>query len=195
MRICALQICTSLILAFVAADTAAAPKGTATFVFGRVGYFHRWSQNDQHEFTPTGQADLEKWSDMITINLYPSAHDGDALAVKANAVLENYKSHGGHVLRTNSVVRTADRPAEHFIAVVFGRPNFLEAAFARFKLVDGMGCSIVYSHRIYGEKVGNEMSKWLKDNGPEMEKTLMNWNNSPTPALLRQLSPTADRSR
>jgi hypothetical protein len=32
---------------------------------------------------------------MITINVYPTAHDGDALAVKANAVLENYKSHGG----------------------------------------------------------------------------------------------------
>jgi hypothetical protein len=67
------------------------------------GYFHRWSKNDQYEFTPTGQDDLEKWSDMITINLYPSAHHGDGLAVKANAVLENYKSHGGRVLRTNSV--------------------------------------------------------------------------------------------
>jgi hypothetical protein len=195
VRICTLKICTSLVLAFVAADTAAATEGTAAFVFGGVGYFHRWSQNDQHEFTPTGQDDLEKWSNMITINLYPSAHDGDALAVKANAVLENYKNHGGRVLRTNSVARTTDRPAEHFIAVVFGRPNFLEAAFAHFKLVDGMGCSIVYSHRIYGEKVGDEMSKWLKDNGPKIEKTLMAWNNSPTPASLGHLPPTADRSR
>ena len=64
----------------------------------------------------------------------------------------------------------AVRPAEHFIAVVFGRPKFLEAAFGRFKLVDGVGCSIVYSHRIYGEKVGDQMSKWLNDNGPKMEK-------------------------
>jgi hypothetical protein len=156
-------------------------------MFGGVGYFHRWSQNDQHEFTPTGQDDLEKWSDMITINVYPTAHDGDALAVKANAVLENYKSHGGRVLRTDSVPRTPDRPAEHFIAVVFGRPNFLEMAFGRFKLVDGVGCSIVYSHRIYGEKVGDQMSKWLNDNGPKIEKLLMDWNNSPPPASLRDL--------
>ena len=158
-------------------------------MFGGVGYFHRWSQNDQHEFTPTGQDDLEKWSDMITINAYPTAHDGDALAVKANAVLENYKSHGGRVLKTDSVPRTPDRPAEHFIAVVFGRPNFLEAAFGRFKLVDGVGCSIVYSHRIYGEKVGDQMSKWLNYNGPKMEKMLMDWNNSPSPASLRDLPP------
>ncbi len=44
-----------------------------------------------------------------------------------------------------------------FIAVVFGRSNSLEAAFARFKLVDGIGCSIVYSHRLYREKVGDQM--------------------------------------
>ena len=95
---------------------------------------------------------------MITINVYPSAHDGDTLAMKAN-VLENYKSHGGRVLKTDSIPRTPDRPAEHFIAVVFGRSNSLEAAFARFKLVDGIGCSIVYSHRLYREKVGDQMSK------------------------------------
>jgi len=185
MRISALQICASLVTAFVAADTAASIEGKAAFVFGGVGYFHRWSQNDQHEFTPTGQGDLEKWSDMITINVYPSARDGDALAAKANAVLENYKSHGGRVLKTNSVPRTADRPAEHFIAIVFGRPNFLEVAFARFKMVDGVGWSIVYSHRIYGEKVGDQMSKWLNDNGSKMEKVLLEWNNIPSPTALR----------
>ncbi len=165
----------------------AATGGKPAFVFGGVDYFHRWSQNDQHEFTPEGQQDLEKWSDLITMNVYPSAHDGDALAAKANAVLENYKSHGARVLRTNSVPRTPDRPAEHFIAVVFGRPNFIEVAFARFKLVDGVGCSIVYSHRIYGAKVGDQMSAWLNQNGPKMEKMLMDWNNSPSPASLRDL--------
>lgn len=173
---------------FYAQETRAAATTTKpAFVFGGVGYFHRWSQNDQHEFTPQGQEDLDKWADMITMNIYPSAHDGDALAAKANAVLENYKSHGGRVLRTDSVPRTPDRPAEHFIAVVFGRSDFIEAAFARFKLVDGVGYSIVYSHRIYGGKVGDQMSKWLNDNGPKMEKVLMDWNNIPSPASLHEL--------
>ena len=78
------------------------------------------------------------------------------------------------------------------MAVVFGLPNFLESAFARFKLVDGVGCSIVFSHRIYGEKVGDQMSKWLNDNGSKMEKMLMDWSNSPSPASLRQLPRTAN---
>jgi len=156
---------------------AAAAPGKSAFTFRGVGYLHRWSMNGQHEFTPEGQDDLQKWSDMITMNVYPDAHDGDALAAKANAVLENYKNHKGTVLKTNSVPRTSDRPAEHFVAVVFGRPNFIEVAFARFKVVNGVGCSIVYSHRIYGEKIGDQMSSWLNSSGPETEKALLQWND------------------
>ena len=85
------------------------------------------------------------------------------------------------------VPRTPDRPAEHFIAVMFARPNFIEVAFARFKLVDGVGCSIVHSHRIYGERVGDKMSAWLNDNAPKIKRTLMEWNNIPSPASLREL--------
>jgi hypothetical protein len=166
---------------------AAGPSKSA-FVFDGVGYLHRWSMNHQHEFTPEGQEDLEKWSDMITINVYPDTHDGEALATKANAVLENYKSHKGRVLRTSSIPRTPKQPAEHFIAVVFGRPNFIEVAFARFKIVDGLGCSIVYSHRIYGEKIGDQMSTWLKTNGAKKEKVLMEWSDIPPLASLNEAS-------
>jgi hypothetical protein len=165
---------------------AAAPSEKSAFVFGDVEYFHRWSQNEQHEFTPEKQEDLKKWSDMITVNGYPGVDDGEELATTANKVLENYKNHQARVLKTSSVPRTPDRPAEHLIAVVFGRPNFIEVAFARFKLIDGQGCSVVYSHRIYGEKIGDEMSAWLSANGPEIEKALMEWKSMPSAKSIRQ---------
>lgn len=159
-------------------QTGAAPQtGTRAFTFRNTDYFHRWSQNTQHEFTPDKQEDLKAWTDMVTINLYPEAKDGDTLAARANATLENYKAAKAMVLNTRSVPRTADQPAEHFIAVVFGRPTFIEVAFARFKLVDGVGCSVVYSHRIYGEKIGDGMSAWLRENGEPAEKALMQWNS------------------
>ncbi len=164
----------------------AAPPTKPAFVFRDVGYFHRWSKNDQHEFTPEKQEDLDQWSDMITLIAYPDVHDGERLAEKANAVLDNYKRHQANVLKTRSVPRTADRPAEHLIAVVFTRPNFTEVAFARFKLVDGAGCSLVYSHRIYGEKIGDQMSAWLSENGPDIEKALMEWSSMPPPFSLRR---------
>ncbi len=166
-----------------AADPSPSPGNSAKadLVFREISYWHRWSKNDQHEYTPKGQDDLQQWRDMITINRYPDVHDGDGLAAKANGVLENYKSHHGVVLKTNSVPRIPGRPAEHYIAVVFGQPNFIEAAFARFKLSDNTGCSIVYSHRLYGEKIGDQMNAWLSANGPAIEKALMSWSNVPLP--------------
>ena len=156
---------------------AAPQQAKPAFSFRGAEYFHRWSQNTQHEFTPAKQEDLKTWTDMVTINIYPDAGDGDALAARANAVLENYKAAKAMVLKTSSVPRTADQPAEHLIAVLFPRPTFIEVAFARLKIVDGVGCSAVYSHRIYGEKAGDAMSAWLKANGPETEKALMEWNS------------------
>jgi hypothetical protein len=158
----------------------------SAFLFGKAPYFHRWSENDQHEFTPAKQEDLKRWSDMITVNGYPDVADGDQLAATANAVLENYKNNQAKVLKTRSVPRTAEQPAEHFVAVMFTRPDFIEVAFARFKLLDGKGCSLVYSHRIYGEEIGDEMNAWLKANGQAMETTLMEWSSIPSPDLLRQ---------
>lgn len=190
MRIHSLRIFVSLAVALSTVHAeesrAAGSQQERAFVFRDVGYFHRWSKNDQHEFTPEKQEDLDKWSDMITVNAYPDVGDGERLAATANAVLENYKSHQAKVLKTRSVPRTADRPAEHLIAVVFTRPHFIEVAFARFKLVDGKGCSFVYSHRVYGEKIGDQMSAWLSANGEEIEKALMEWSSMPSPTLLRQ---------
>jgi len=188
MKTISLRIFLALAVAWSCVQTkegrAAGPAPKQAFAFRDVGYFHRWSQNDQHEFTPEKQEDLDKWSDMITVNGYPAVSDGEDLAGTANAVLENYKNHEAKVLKTHSVPRTADRPAEHFIAVAFTRPNFIEIAFARFKLVEGKGFSFVYSHRIYGKGIGDPMSAWLSANGEEVEKALMEWSSMPAPASL-----------
>ena len=154
--------------------TAADPS--PAFAFRGLDYFHRWSQAEQHEFTPAKQEDLEHWTDMITINGYPGVDEGEKMAGTANAVLGNYRSHKGKILRTESVPATNEKPAEHFISVLFTQPGFTEAAFARFKLVDHKGHSFVYSHRVYGDKAGAEMSEWLKANGEKIEKALMGWN-------------------
>ena len=118
---------------------------------------------------------------MITIWMYPRAKSGEDLAATANAVLENYKTNKAIVLKTDSVPRTELKPAEHLIAVVFGRPDFIEAVFARFRMHNGVGSSVIYSHRIYGKNVGDQMSAWLKTNGPATERDLMKWDAMPKP--------------
>lgn len=162
------------------------PQGekAAAFSFNAVKYFHRYTKADQHEYTPVGQANLNAWTDMVTINLYRTAKDGDALAAMANAVLENYKANKGRVVKTDSVARTKDKPAEHLIVIAFGRPEFLEVAFARFMMYEGTGSAVIYSHRIYGKKAGDDISAWLAKSGPIIEKSLMAWDAMPKlPAL------------
>ena len=154
-------------------------KGNAAFAFAGVKYFHRFAKDDLFEYTPEGQEDLKRWADMVTINYYRTAKDGDGLATTANAVLANYKAHKAVVLKTASVPQTPDKPAEHLIVVVFPRPEFVETAFARFRMHEGVGTSVVYSHRIYGNNVDNAMRAWLDKNGPTTEKTLMAWSVMP----------------
>ena len=156
-------------------------KKEAAFLFSGVPYFHRFTKDDQQEYTPSGQENLKSWNDMVTIHYYRKVKDGEALAATASAVLENYKAAKGLVLRADSVPRTKDKPAEHLVVVVFGRPEFMEVAFARFRMHDGVGTSVIYSHRIYGKKTGNEMSAWLKKNGPATENNLMKWDAMPKP--------------
>jgi hypothetical protein len=171
----ALLVSTSVVWA----QTDASPPETASLVFGGATYVHRWSQDGQHEFTPQGDDDLDRWTDMVTINVHESVRDGDQLAAIANTVLTNYQG-AGEVVRTDSRPRTEVAPAEHFIAAILGSPTFLEAAFARFMLVEGTGVVVVYSHRVYGQSVGQAMSDWLGEHGQQVEDMLMGWEDGPS---------------
>jgi len=174
--------------AFAASDSiksSQSSKATALRL-GEIDYVHRWSKDGQNEFTPERDSDLARWHDMVTINVHKAVANADQLADLANRVLGNYQSHG-KIVRTDSKPRTPQRPAEHLIVAILGNPKFLEAAFARVVLVDGVGFVAVYSHRVYGESVGNAMSDWLKSNGQSVEKTLMTWDKIPSLATLKEL--------
>lgn len=157
-----------------------------------VTYLHRWSAATQHEFTPADQPDLQRWRDMVTVNVHRSVTGDEQLAQLANGVLGNYQRHG-RILRTASVPRTPQRPAEHFIAAALGDPRFIEAAFARCVLADGVGYVIVASHRHYGAKVGPEAAAWLQAEGARVEQALMALDRWPRAEELAQLPGSAQR--
>lgn len=182
---------TACMVMFSAASAAAGPAAlpepdTMSIVFRGVKYDHRWSKDGQNEFTPQGQNDLNSWQDMLTLNVHEAVTTGEKLAQIANGVLTNYQR-AGKILRTNSKPTTSDRPAEHLVSAVLGNPAFLEAVFARFVLVGGVGTVVVYSHRVYGKPAGPAMSEWLQANGPQVESALMAWDKIPTSAALKTL--------
>lgn len=155
-----------------AARTISAGKPPSV-TFRGAEYTLRWNEGRQYEFTPAGQEDLEAWTDMLTLNLYPKATTGEDLATVANGVLGRYQGINGKVVRTNSVPATPKTPAEHFIAAVLPSPKFLEFAAARFVLIGKDAGSVVYSHRVYGSAAGQPMSAWMGSHGPDVEKSLM----------------------
>jgi hypothetical protein len=186
-----LACCAGVLLvasAFATAQTSSGSSAGKAMVinFRGTDYVHRWSRSGQNEFTPGADSDLARWRDMVTLNVHETVGNGDQLAELANRVLTNYQSRG-KVVRTDSKPRTQQQSAEHVIVAVLGNPAFLEAAFARFLLVDGKGVVVVYSHRIYGQDAGPAMSAWLQANGATTEKALMSWGGLPSVAALRAL--------
>jgi hypothetical protein len=158
---------------------AGAQGKSPAFTFADVKYFHRFTDKDQHEYTPAAQEDLKAWTEMVTLLVYRNVKDGEGLAATANTVLETYKANKAVVVKTDSVPRTQTKPAEHLIVVIFGRPEFIEVAFSRFRMYNGLGSAVVFSHRIYGKAVGNLMQQWLEKNGPATEANLMKWDSMP----------------
>lgn len=163
-----------------------AQADASTLTFGGTVYMHRWSKNGQNEFTPPNDKDLDRWRDMVTINVNEAVRNGDQLAALANSILANYQKHG-KIVRNDSKPRTPQRPAEHLIVAILGNATLLEAVFARIVLTDGVGTVAVYSHRVYGGEAAGPIGDWMQTNGPTIEKNLMTWDKIPSPAVLRRL--------
>jgi hypothetical protein len=115
------------------------------------------------------------------VQYYRKATDGERLTKVANLVADNYKAAKGRIIRTISIPRTKDSAAEHYVSVLFRRPEFAETAFARFKLQDGIGAAVIYSHRSHGKDAGHDMSQWLAKNGDATEKAILKWDAFPKP--------------
>jgi hypothetical protein len=159
---------------------AASPK-PATLKFNGTEFHLRWAKGGQFEFTPAGQEDLNRWTEMLTLWRYDAIRDGDGLAAQANRTLGAYQNAKGKILRTNSLPRTAQKPAEHFIAALLGSNQFIEFAAARLLLMNGKGVGIVYSRRAYGKPAKPDLGAWVTQNGAAIEQKLMAFD--PGPAL------------
>lgn len=166
---------------------ASAPAAAAAlFQFAGKPFVHRWSQAGQHEFTPPAQPDLDKWQDMVTVQVYDKVTSADQLAFVANGVLVAYQK-TGLIIRTNSLKATAERPAEHMVVAVLHDKGVREMVFARFRLTPQGGQALVYSHRTYGMKPDDAAAAWFRANDIPLEKAMMAWTDIPSVAALQAL--------
>jgi hypothetical protein len=136
-------------------------------------YFLRWSQDDQHEYTPAGQEDLARWTDMLTINYHRDLNDPAGLELLANHVLGSYRANNATIIRTASLPATDTTPAEYLAVAAFRTAELVEVAMTRFKLLDDMAAAVTYSRRAYGDGAVDQAMTWLQDHGAPMEAALM----------------------
>jgi hypothetical protein len=188
----------SILLAFAAATAAAltaaatphGPTGsaaatadvqspaTAKITFRGTEYLLRSSQGNGYDFTPRGQEDLSTFTDMLTLNLYPAAHDQEALATITSRVQAIAQGAKATILRTISVSASGQQPGEHFLAAVMPTPHGVDFDAIHFVLVDKQGAGVFYTHRSYGESAAGTTSAWVTKNAADVEQQLLQFDAS-----------------
>ena len=167
--------------ATAAALAAAAPAqspATAKVTFRGTEYFLRSSHGNEYDFTPPGQEDLHAFTDELSLDLYPAAHDQEALATITGRVLAIAQSQKATVLRTISVSASGQKPGEHFLAAVVPTPHGVDFDAIRFVLVDNQAVGVFYTHRSSGTSAAGMTSEWVTKNAADVEQQLLQFDAS-----------------
>jgi hypothetical protein len=173
-----------------AAATPHGPTGLATaptaqlltqakVTFRGTEYLLRSSHGNEYDFTPRGQEDLHNFTDQLSLDLYPAAHDQDALATITSRVLAIAQGQNATVLRKISVSASGQQPGEHFLAAVMPTPHGVDFDAIRFVLVDNQGVGVFYTHRSYGNSAAGTTSEWVTKNAADVEQHLLQFDASP----------------
>jgi hypothetical protein len=164
-------------IGLVAAARAPQAAGTAKITFRGVEYFLRASQGKGYEFRPSGQDDPATFTDSLTLDLYPAAHDEEALATitsRIRAIAENAK---GTILPA-TVSASGKSTSEHFFAAVVPTAHGADFDAIRVVLVDKQAVGVFYTHRSYGQSAVDATSEWAKKNAAEVEKQLLQFDTA-----------------
>ncbi len=148
-----------------APQSAMAPK----VAFRGTEYLLRSPGGNGSEFTPAGQEDLHTFSDMLTFNFYPAAHDEEAMATitsRTRAIAEGAKA----------TILPATVSGQHYFAAVLPTPHGADFVAVRVVLVDKQAVGVFYTHRLYGETAAGAASEWAKKNAADVEKQLLQFD-------------------
>jgi hypothetical protein len=165
------------LIGLVAAARAPQSAATPEITFRGTEYFLRSSQGNGYEFTPAGQEDLHTFTDSLTLDLYPAAHDEKALAVitsRIRAIAEGAKA----TILPATVAVSGQSTGEHFFAAVVPTPHGADFDAIRVVLVDKQAVGVFYAHRSYGQSAVEVTSDWAKKNAADVEKQLLRFDVS-----------------
>ncbi len=180
----------------VAAAQAPQAAARAKITFRGTEYFLRISsQGKGYEFRPSGQEDLPTFTDSLTLDLYPAAHDEEALATitsRIRAIAE-----GAKATFLPTVSASGQSKGEHFFAAVVPTAHGADFDAIRVVLVDKQAVGVFYTHRSYGQSAADATSEWAKKNAADVEQQLLQFDASHAVSSAKGSttpSPAADNS-
>jgi hypothetical protein len=149
------------------------PPATAKVTFRGTEYVLRPSQGNTYDFTPPGQEDLSAFTDMLSLNLYPAAHDQEALATITSRTVAVAQGAKATILPTIS-----GSASEHFFAAVLPTPHGVDFDAIRFVLIDKQVVGVFYTHRSQGPSAAATTSAWVTKNAADVERQLLQFDAS-----------------
>lgn len=171
-RVAALALSAFAVLAHAAPPPTLEAGGTV--------YHLRWTgDGGLAEYTPDGQEDLERYSDMISLAPTPAELRPDDMAAYARAMADQVRAGDGDLLSQDCVPDAADHVAECTMFVAYAQPAYTEFAFTRLVAVgaDNVAC-LVLSHREYGATSRAQAQAWLaSDAGRARVAGFLDWTS------------------
>jgi hypothetical protein len=150
--------------------------GTARVMFRGTEYLLRPFDGKTYDFTPQGQEDLSAFTDMLSLKLYPTAHDQQALATITSRTQAVAQGANATVLPTISGSASGQQPGAHFLAVVLPTPHGVDFDAIRFVLVDQQVVGVFYTHRSQGQSAAGTTSAWVAKNAADVERQLLQFD-------------------
>ncbi|HEY4247097.1 MAG TPA: hypothetical protein VGM64_09590 [Lacunisphaera sp.] len=169
-------------------DRALSPIGEdgGWVIFSNTKYFLRSSKDGQYVFTPRGQEDPKRWTDLITLNFYPEITEGKSLAAKAIAWWEYFRSRRIFLMGLNYVPRVDQMNAAsdslYTLVAIRAKPynDYDEFNFTAIRMTGGNGAASTYSHREYrtGPLSMERCIAWSGKNEPVVGEAWFAWDGA-----------------
>lgn len=154
----------ALALALLLASPIASAAPPPGFQVGDTAYLLRWTgDGGLAEYTPEGQDDLNRYSEMISLAPTPAELAPAGMAGYARAMADFVREgRNGDVLSQDCVPEAADHAAECTMLVAYAGREATELAFTRLVAVGSTNvAALVLSHREYGDASPALAKAWL----------------------------------
>jgi len=130
---------------------------------------HLVTQNAALEYYPEG-SDSAVWNERLIVGRSTVAKP--ALSAAVDSVKADMGKEGVRVIRDYPVT-TASGSTEHFLVAVANGENYLEMTARRFMPLENAVVELIYARREYGSGVGPTLSRWMQENGEQLEAQLL----------------------